>query len=170
MRAVDVANVFVVEYGNRVRLTNLSLNKLVYFAQVESLRTRGVPLFSDGIEAWQYGPVEPSVYRAFKRFGSGRVTSPFGEVTHDAATARVVADTFAKYGCMTAFDLVDLSHQEGSAWSNVYRDDQDVKITDDDILSSKDGVSSPSYEGTLASGMRDVSDQWPNTLRLLRNA
>ena len=62
MRALDVANYFIANYGGGTEMTNLKLNKLVYFAQAVSLKQYGVPLFSDEIQAWSYGPVEPEVY------------------------------------------------------------------------------------------------------------
>ncbi|KXA22543.1 hypothetical protein HMPREF3208_00271 [Gardnerella vaginalis] len=38
MKALDIASIFINRYGKTLALTNLTLNKLVYFAQVESLR------------------------------------------------------------------------------------------------------------------------------------
>ena len=45
MRSLEVANLLVSKHGATIRPTNLSLNKLVYFAQVESLKTLGMPQF-----------------------------------------------------------------------------------------------------------------------------
>ena len=58
MNSIQVANAFILRHGSDIDITNLVLNKLVYFAQVESLRETGKPLFEDKIEAWSYGPVE----------------------------------------------------------------------------------------------------------------
>ena len=43
MLSVDIANKFISGFGDKAVLSNLSLNKLVYFAQVESLRSLGSP-------------------------------------------------------------------------------------------------------------------------------
>lgn len=170
VRAIDVANVFISKYGSEVVLSNLSLNKLVYFAQVESLRTRGIPLFDDRVEAWEYGPVEPSVYHAFKKYGSSRISIPSGMPAPDPSASKVISDTFEKYGKMTAFDLVELSHREGSAWGNTYSVGCDAEITSEAILASHDGVGNLEYSGTLASGIQQVNDRWPNTFKLLKDA
>ena len=170
MRAVDVANKFIAEFGTDAVLSNLSLNKLVYFAQVESLRAQGVPLFDDAVEAWEFGPVEPSVYHAFKNRGRGRVLRPSGPVPTDPRTEKVVASTFEKYGRMTAFDLVTFSHRKGGAWRNAYVQGRDAEITPEDILSSTDGIEYPEFAGTLASGMQKVGEEIPNTFKLLRNS
>ncbi|PST46242.1 hypothetical protein CPA40_06570 [Bifidobacterium callitrichos] len=45
MQSLDVANLLITRYGNEIELTNLKLNKLVYFAQAISLRKYGTPLF-----------------------------------------------------------------------------------------------------------------------------
>ena len=76
MKSIDVANAFIFRYGRNNLITNLKLNKLVFYAQVESLKKHGVPLFSDEIQAWEYGPVEPMVYRAFKKY-EGATPSQF---------------------------------------------------------------------------------------------
>lgn len=68
MRALDVANLFIERHSD-LGLSNSSLNKLVYYAQVESLATTGKPLFDSRIEAGDYGPVEPEVYEAFEQYG-----------------------------------------------------------------------------------------------------
>ena len=54
-------------------MTNLRLQKLLYFAQGWHLARYGKPLFDDDIEAWQYGPVVPSVYNAYKQYGRGGI-------------------------------------------------------------------------------------------------
>ena len=73
MKSIEIAHTFVNRFGSILDLTNLKLNKLVYYAQVESIRRTGNLLFDDAIEAWQYGPVEPLVYHTFKKYGRGIV-------------------------------------------------------------------------------------------------
>lgn len=168
MESLQVANAFILRHGSTIVITNLVLNKLVYFAQVESLRTTGEPLFEDGIEACPCGPVERAVYSAFRKYGRDRIMTPEGEATEDGRTLAIVDGTARKYGFLTAFDLVGLYHREGSAWRNVYRENGTVAITNDDILASNDGLGLP--KNTLASGLDEVNRKWRNTFSLLRNA
>lgn len=168
MESIKVANAFILRHGSNITITNLVLNKLVYFAQVESLRKTGKPLFDDGIEAWHYGPVEKNVYFTFRKYGRDRIPAPEGETAEDERTLSIVDETARKYGFLTAFDLVEFSHREGSAWKNVYKENERVEITNDDILSSGDGLSFP--ENTLASSLDEVNRKWQNTFRMLRNA
>jgi uncharacterized phage-associated protein len=61
----DIANFFITAENKREQgsMTNLRLNKILYFAQIISLLENGRPLFLDDFEAWDLGPVIPSVYR-----------------------------------------------------------------------------------------------------------
>ena len=62
-------------------VSNLKLQKLLYYAQGHQLAERGTPLFDDEIQAWSHGPVVKDVYHRFKGFGSGNVVLPeFGRL------------------------------------------------------------------------------------------
>jgi uncharacterized phage-associated protein len=55
-------------------ITNLKLNKLVYYTQAWHLALSGSPLFEDEIEAWVHGPVLPVLYDAYKQFRWNPIT------------------------------------------------------------------------------------------------
>ena len=159
MKSIQVANAFILRHGSDIDITNLVLNKLVYFAQVESLRETGKPLFEDKIEAWPF---------TFQKYGRNRILKPEGETAKDEQVLSVVDGTAKKYGFLTAFDLVGFSHRKNSAWKNVYREGENVEITNDAILASDDGLAFP--KNTLASSLDEVNAKWQNTFRILRNA
>jgi len=56
-----------------INVTNLALQKLLYFAHSIFLIESKHPLVSGYFEAWQYGPVHPTVYSAFKTAGSSPI-------------------------------------------------------------------------------------------------
>src|SRR5258708_30504086 len=62
-----IANL-ILDEGHRSEcpITNLALQKLLYFAHALFLIERKRPLVSGYFEAWEYGPVHPTVYQAFK--------------------------------------------------------------------------------------------------------
>lgn len=66
----DVANYFLA-FANQVEelITNMKLQKLVYYAQAWYLANYGKPLFSADFEAWVHGPVIPDLYHEYKKFG-----------------------------------------------------------------------------------------------------
>lgn len=49
-------------------ITNLKINKLVYYTQAWHLAVFKEPLFADEIEAWVHGPVVPALYETYKSF------------------------------------------------------------------------------------------------------
>jgi len=57
-------------------VTPMKLQKLVYYAHGWWFGATGEPLIEEQIEAWQYGPVVPSLYEATKNFGNQSITTP----------------------------------------------------------------------------------------------
>lgn len=50
-------------------VTNLKLQKILYYVQGYFLAKFDRPLFPDEIQAWKFGPVVPSVYYEFSSYG-----------------------------------------------------------------------------------------------------
>ena len=168
MKSIDVANTFISRHGGTHCITNLKLNKLVFYAQVESLKKFGVPLFPDEIQAWGYGPVEPNVYRAFKKYGRGAITSPSSSFETTDRSVSIVDDIFNRFAETTAFDLVTISHRPDGAWAKTYSPDNDEVISADIILSSADLDNIPGCSFTDA--LAEVERKWPNALKMLEDA
>lgn len=49
-------------------LTNLKLQKLLYYAQAWHLALFDKPIFEEDFQAWVHGPVSPSQYKRFKDY------------------------------------------------------------------------------------------------------
>ena len=68
-KALDIANKIIsktdLEHGDTI--SNLKLQKMMYYQQGFHLAYFGTPLFDEDIVAWQYGPVVPSVYKEYNR-------------------------------------------------------------------------------------------------------
>lgn len=64
------------EYGIRrassqeTPITNLKLQKTLYYLQGYSLRCFDEPAFKEEIRSWQYGPVSPTAYFAYSHYGA----------------------------------------------------------------------------------------------------
>lgn len=72
--AMDVANYLVQHFIDQGQpITNSLLLKILYYAQADSLRKTGKPLFTDKIEKWGYGPIVPLVYSYFKSYGAAPI-------------------------------------------------------------------------------------------------
>jgi uncharacterized phage-associated protein len=63
----EVADCILKFYNDYI--TNLKLQKFLYYSQAWNLALRGKPLFDEDFQAWVHGPVEPVTYQRFKRFG-----------------------------------------------------------------------------------------------------
>ncbi|MGK8328482.1 Panacea domain-containing protein, partial [Pseudomonas aeruginosa] len=76
--SIDVAKFFLAQSNEEAGdlVSNLKLQKLVYYAQGFHLAVYDEPLFTDSIEAWTHGPVVPNVYHHYKQFGSGSIPAP----------------------------------------------------------------------------------------------
>ncbi|MBL8233482.1 MAG: DUF4065 domain-containing protein, partial [Bryobacterales bacterium] len=82
--ALAVANRFLaLAARDKKPIDHLKLQKLIYFAHGWYLAFTGSPLLTEHVEAWQYGPVIPTVYHQFKRFGSATITSPAYRAVED---------------------------------------------------------------------------------------
>lgn len=72
----DVAQ-FVVNYSNEksISITNLKLQKLLYYIQAAFLVKKGEPCFYQSIVNWRHGPVVVEIYEEFKQYGSRELES-----------------------------------------------------------------------------------------------
>lgn len=113
-------------------LTNLSLNKLVYFMIERALVEKRVLLTPARIEAWDHGPVIREIYHSLKKLGDKAVATPLQKYSAqkrqlvDAEQALQIDDEKFLQGVLndylrfTASQLRDLSHTPGGAWDLVW--------------------------------------------------
>lgn len=70
LKAYDVALYFLnMAKINQQSIDSLKIQKMLYYAQAESLVFCGKPLFKENIEAWDNGPMVYDVYRKFREYG-----------------------------------------------------------------------------------------------------
>lgn len=66
-RPFEIADFIQAEcYERDLRITNLKLQKLLYYAEAWSLASRDEALFDEPFQAWIHGPVLASQYQRFK--------------------------------------------------------------------------------------------------------
>lgn len=82
-QAIDIAKYIIGKCtADNQPISNLQLQKILYFLQRKYLKEQGRPLFSDEIQAWQFGPVVPEVYYQYCGFGSRTIGMDY-DVTLD---------------------------------------------------------------------------------------
>jgi uncharacterized phage-associated protein len=145
---IDVARYFVCKANeNRRAITPLKLQKLVYYAYARCLANEQIKLFNERIEAWQNGPVIPSIYHALKEFGANSIPAEWAKCDNLRETEQyrmpvnvsaILKEVNDQYGHFSAFDLVTLTHTE-QPWINARADlpsnaNSTRYIKDEDIL------------------------------------
>ena len=107
-------------------ISNLKLQKLLYYCQGFHLAIYKKPLFEDRIEHWTYGPVVPNVYHEFKKYGDAHIPIPkgsdFSVLSKDQK--ELIDDVYDDYGQFSAWKLRDMTHQE-PPW-NKTKDNEEI--------------------------------------------
>lgn len=128
----DIANKIIlrtdVEKGDII--SNLKLQKLLYYMQGYHLAFFNEVLFQEDLEAWMYGPVVPEVYHRFKENKSfGLVLDP--DEYHEVELKQEEEDLFNQvmheYGKFSAIKLMEMTHNE-LPWKEAF-EKSDKKIS-----------------------------------------
>ena len=131
--ATEICAFFIDAGINEKRyVSNISLQKFLYFSQGLYLGAYDFPLFREAIYAWEFGPVVKDIYHSFKHFGNNSITDKnykyilgngFLNKTsalqeEDVKFLIYVWDSFKNY---SPFELVELTHDEDGPWYNIYQ-------------------------------------------------
>lgn len=130
-RVMDVANYIVQRFAEEGHpITNLLLLKMLYYLQAYFLVNNKERLFSENVQKWGYGPVEPIVYSYFKVNGASpiertseyvviennilRMITPQGRnLQHDdVLLINNIVDKLYDQFHEDPFRLVDITHEE----------------------------------------------------------
>lgn len=133
--ATDVAKYIILKCNKLGRtISNLKLQKILYFVQAEFLVSQGNPCFRERIEAWDFGPVIPDVYHLYKVYGSASIPRsrdeeycPFN--SEDKALADEIIEQCSKYSAST---LVEITHRQ-SPWKTAYQQYSGAIISNESI-------------------------------------
>ncbi len=109
----DVANYFLEtakETGSFI--SNLKLQKLVYYAQAWHLAIYGDPLFTEDFQSWVHGPVIPELYQKYKSFGWKPVIVDESDVTLSNDFETFLDEVAEEYFACDAYELEQMTHAE----------------------------------------------------------
>ncbi|WP_394903665.1 Panacea domain-containing protein [Clostridium butyricum] len=155
-KVMDVAQ-YVINYSieNGISITNLKLQKLLYYIQAAFLvEKNGESCFIEAIENWRHGPVVDEVYKKFKKYASDEieylneyskmevtddfklkvVISKYSDnpiKTGDAKDRNIIKKVIKSYENVDPWDMVERTHQE-DPWK--LDSDRDQEITIDSML------------------------------------
>lgn len=95
-------------------ISNLKLQKLLYYAYGCYLALYGEALFEDKLVAWKHGPVVESIYHMYKDNGSSSIpVEPLENALDVTNNEKVVLEwVYNEFGQYTAWALRNMTHEE----------------------------------------------------------
>jgi len=120
--AFDIAKYFLFKaQSDEELISNLKLQKLLYYAQGLHLAFFNSPLFNKEIKAWTYGPVVPELYHMYKKHSSAGIPADesFDPNNIDEETQEYLDEIYEVFGQFSALRLKDLTHED-ECWSDAH--------------------------------------------------
>lgn len=113
-------------------MTNMKLQKLLYYVQGTCLALYGQRMFVQNIDKWQYGPVVPDVYHTFKENGNQVIhyDDSVDMTSLEQKQIDVIKMVYDYFGQYSAITLMNFTHNE-SPWNSV---EMSEEITDELLL------------------------------------
>lgn len=138
-KALDIAKKLIFKAQNDEpnggeRLTNLKLQKLLYYQQGFHLAFFGTPLFAENVEAWMYGPVVPAVYDEFSAYGSSALPEVKEPVSLSEDEEELFNEVYDAYREFSAIGLMNRTHSE-RPWLDAVPHDRGTVISQESMMS-----------------------------------
>lgn len=143
---------YIINYSNEkgYEISNLKLQKLLYFVQGCFLIEKNEPCFNDPIEAWEFGPVVSEAYQEYKMYGASNIP-PITKYFHidkenwlnsgyvkyqdnviSNEDKKIIEQVVDSLSSATALDLVRTTHEQ-TPWKDAYVAGKNSIISLDDI-------------------------------------
>lgn len=122
MKALDLAK-YIVDKCTRENqpISNLQLQKILFYIQRECLRTYDQPIFLAEIEAWKFGPVVRVVYFHFCGSGGNRIRFKFHNIHELKVDFKEIVDEIVEEKRQQEpWALVNDTHCPQGAWCQIF--------------------------------------------------
>lgn len=136
MTMLNFANhILAVAYENNLSVSNLGLQKVMYFAMREQKDNHELlsEIYDEPFYVWRYGAIVPSIYRKYKGYGSRAIIEK-GQKSDEYS---IFDESIIKLLKEDLFTLIDKS-REHKFWQKnkdkIVKGTSDVKYELDDIL------------------------------------
>lgn len=160
-----IANL-ILKYANNIgaKVTNLSINKIVYFLHGHYLAKTGRPLIEENFEAWQHGPVLYTLFNSFKRYDDQPIKSlakrmdfHSGELVEvdeimDEGDLKIICQYINIYTRASVSQLYEWSHVKDGPWFNTWN--YQTPSNPGMIISNQEIANHFRKEGSLHGGFR----------------
>ena len=122
--AINVSNYFINQaVKNGKSLSLMQVLKLTYIAQGVHLSLLDKPFFKEEVVAWKYGPVVKVLYDYLKELkDNNHIIQDKQEdnAKFEKIQLKILRMVFGKYSQLSAWDLSDLTHENGTPWEKTY--------------------------------------------------
>ncbi|GAB1543762.1 DUF4065 domain-containing protein [Scytonema sp. NUACC21] len=109
----DIAQFFIhLANSTGSYISNLKLQKLVYYAQAWHLALYNEPLFEEDFEAWVHGPVIPKLYGEYKKFSWRPIFQEVQQPELSESIRNFLNEVAEVYFVCDAYELELMTHQE----------------------------------------------------------
>lgn len=120
----DIADYFLslCDDDNGDLISNLKIQKLVYYAQGFSLAINDKPLFEEKIQAWPHGPVVPDLYNKYKEYGNNALPVDNLDIDfskYSQEEKELLDEVYDMYGQFSAWKLRNMTHEE-MPWKSTF--------------------------------------------------
>lgn len=123
------------------RLSHLEMQKIIYLCHMMYLGEKDKPLVDEDFQAWDYGPVHPSLYRRLRRSGSSPIDKSIFNETEDLIEdihkeeIEMLNRAIKRFPPGSGPKLLAITHWEKGAWAKRYKAGvKNIIISKDDIL------------------------------------
>lgn len=121
--AVVIAKYIVSKcYTEGCPVSNLKLQKILYYIQREFLQNLDEPAFPEEIEAWRFGPVVRVVYNRFCGYGSMPIRANYSiQITANHKKKEMIDRVVMEKRVLNTWDLVEATHEQGKPWALIFK-------------------------------------------------
>ena len=120
--AFEVAD-YIIERCNKKHkpISNLKLQKILYFVQAQFIVEYGTPCFDNVMQAWDHGTVVPNVYQKYRGYGNTNIpcygSKRFDFEQDEQQILDITIDRASEYA---ASQLVEIARSQ-SPWMDAYK-------------------------------------------------
>lgn len=119
-KALDIAKYTIDKCTKEeISISNLQLQKILYYMQEKYLKEYQKPLFDEEIQAWQFGPVVPEVYANYCGYGAMPIENEYN-INVEKAVKEVIDPIIEDKAKLEPWDLVEETHRKNGPWDRVY--------------------------------------------------
>lgn len=127
--AMDFAR-YIINFctNNGMAISDLKLQKVLYYIQLAFIFHLKRDAFVDDIEAWPYGPVVRNVYNAYSSYGSTKICLEYEDTEiFSLDELNIIKGVLSNCLKKTAWELVEMSHAVDGPWAAIYKNGKGYK-------------------------------------------